>query len=124
MKGAKILVQISDEGAWLHQWFLLMLVFSNSLKKFFSFQLYTQRYYPGYTLAQRLGINTHFLSRITGSIYIKKGSPDNSEGNANIGLNLKFTKRNEEVPGYTKLADNGWTYSDKAMETIGEYLRK
>ncbi|XP_063418054.1 5'-3' exoribonuclease 1-like isoform X2 [Mytilus trossulus] len=89
---------------------------------------FQQRYFPGYNLAQRLGINSHFLSRITGSIFIKKGSREESKDtrgdSVNIGLNLKFTKRNEEVPGYTRLAPNGWTYSEKAMETIGEYLRK
>ncbi|KAH3827404.1 hypothetical protein DPMN_129341 [Dreissena polymorpha] len=39
----------------------------------------------------------------------------------NVGLNLKFTKRQEEVPGFTKLAEgNQWLYSNKLHE---EYIK-
>ncbi|XP_021342502.1 5'-3' exoribonuclease 1-like [Mizuhopecten yessoensis] len=82
------------------------------------------QYYPGYVIAPRLAITSHFLSRMTGCIMVTPGSPDNPNDRfkTNIGLNLKFTKRNEEVPGYTKRTDEGWTYSDKAMEVVGQYL--
>ncbi|KAK3589531.1 hypothetical protein CHS0354_041655 [Potamilus streckersoni] len=84
-----------------------------------------QRYCPGYLLSQKLGVNSHFLSRITGTIYVHPGTPEGSnDQKINIGLNLKFTKRGEEVPGFTKLCDGQWFYSDKAMETISNYLRK
>ncbi|XP_060069308.1 5'-3' exoribonuclease 1-like [Ylistrum balloti] len=84
------------------------------------------QYYPGYAVAPRLSITSHFLSRMTGCIMVTPGSPDNPNERfkTNIGLNLKFTKRNEEVPGYTKKTEEGWTYSDKALQVVSEYLRE
>ena len=41
-----------------------------------------------------------------------------------VGLNLKFTKRQEEVPGYTKMFEGQWTYSEKALNTVREYMQK
>ncbi|XP_070207130.1 5'-3' exoribonuclease 1-like isoform X3 [Littorina saxatilis] len=81
-----------------------------------------RQYMPGYVAAQRLGISKHLLARITGTILILRGDGGNTESKANIGLNLKFTKRGEEVPGYTKKTDDGWLYSDKCLETINKYL--
>lgn len=50
------------------------------------------KYYPGYRAAQMLGISSHLLSRLTGSLYVLKG-PREAElehtGKINIGLNLK-----------------------------------
>ncbi|CAB1317628.1 unnamed protein product, partial [Coregonus sp. 'balchen'] len=63
---------------------------------------YCVKYSPGYVLASRLGI--------TG--YLK----------ANVGLNLKFNKKNEEVPGYTKRTEKEWLYSDAVEELMAEYL--
>ncbi|KAL3861178.1 hypothetical protein ACJMK2_007243 [Sinanodonta woodiana] len=84
-----------------------------------------QRYSHGYLLAQKLGVSSHFVSRVTGTIYVHPGTPeDSNDQKINIGLNLKFTKRGEEVPGFTKLCDGQWLYSDKAMDTIDNYLRK
>ncbi|KAK7476098.1 hypothetical protein BaRGS_00032652 [Batillaria attramentaria] len=82
------------------------------------------QYMPGYIAAQRLGVSTHFVSRITGTILILRGDGGNPESRANIGLNLKFTKRGEEVPGYTKKTDDGWQYSERAVETIHNYMSK
>ncbi|ESO88894.1 hypothetical protein LOTGIDRAFT_165314, partial [Lottia gigantea] len=85
----------------------------------------TTNYVPGYVAAQKLGVHTHFLSRITGTIYLQRGSPDSpSNGKANVGLNLKFSKRGMEVPGYTKKTEDGWLYSKKSVEAIGQYLDK
>lgn len=67
----------------------------------------------------------HFLARITGCVFVQRGSRENpSEQRSNIGLNLKLTKRNEEVPGYTKYTEVGWMYSEKAVDTVMEYLRQ
>ncbi|XP_033763186.1 5'-3' exoribonuclease 1-like isoform X1 [Pecten maximus] len=82
------------------------------------------QYYPAYAVAPRLSITSHFLSRMTGCIMVTPGSPDNPNERfkTNIGLNLKFTKRNEEVPGYTKKTEEGWTYSDKTLDVVAQYL--
>ncbi|KAK3105106.1 hypothetical protein FSP39_017370 [Pinctada imbricata] len=97
------------------------------LDKFaYNSERYSQQFFPGYIAAQRAGISSHFLSRITGSIFVKPGSADNpQEGhNINIGLNMKFTKRSEEMPGYTKQTTDGWTYSQKAISTVSEYMQR
>lgn len=39
-----------------------------------------------------------------------------------MGLNLKFNKKNEEVPGYTKRTEKEWLYSDAVEELMSEYL--
>lgn len=62
-------------------------------------QAYTQqktRYMHGSIAAQRLGISSHLLSRITGTIYVIQNSMEELT-KYNFGLNLKFNKRNEEV---------------------------
>jgi len=50
----------------------------------------------GSIAAQRLGISSHLLSRITGTIYVIQASQE-EVAKHNIGLNLKFNKKNEEV---------------------------
>lgn len=50
----------------------------------------------GSIAAQRLGISSHLLSRITGTIYVIQASKEELTKH-NLGLNLKFNKRNEEV---------------------------
>lgn len=44
------------------------------------------------------------------------------EQRANVGLNLKFNKKNEEVPGYTKRTEKEWLYSAAVEELLAEYL--
>ena len=44
------------------------------------------------------------------------------EQKANVGLNLKFNKKNEEVPGYTKRTEKEWLYSVAVEELLAEYL--
>ncbi|XP_075211430.1 5'-3' exoribonuclease pacman isoform X2 [Lycorma delicatula] len=80
----------------------------------------------GHSMAQRLGISSHLLSRITGSIFVVDVEPGASTETAqktNIGLNLKFNKKNEEVCGYTKKENGQWFYSMKAGQLINDYLK-
>lgn len=56
---------------------------------------FEKTFVASYLAAQRLGISSHLLSRITGTIYLKKDVNDSSK--LNIGLNLKMTKQNMEV---------------------------
>uniref|UniRef100_A0A3Q1GQX5 5'-3' exoribonuclease 1 n=1 Tax=Acanthochromis polyacanthus TaxID=80966 RepID=A0A3Q1GQX5_9TELE len=85
---------------------------------------YCVKYNPGYVLASRLGITSYLVSRFSGSIFIGRGSKKNpcGEQKANVGLNLKFNKKNEEVPGYTKRTEKEWLYSAAVEELLAEYL--
>ena len=77
---------------------------------------------PGYVAAQELGVSSHLVSRITGSIYVSRHNDErNTDSKINIGLNLKFSKRNKEIPGFTRKSfSNGreWEYSVKAVDVI------
>ncbi|XP_037315324.2 5'-3' exoribonuclease 1 [Pungitius pungitius] len=85
---------------------------------------YCVKYSPGYVLASRLGITSYLVSRFSGSIFIGRGSKKIpcGEQKANVGLNLKFNKKNEEVPGYTKRTEKEWLYSSAVEELLAEYL--
>ncbi|XP_071070656.1 5'-3' exoribonuclease 1 isoform X3 [Dasypus novemcinctus] len=87
---------------------------------------YSIKYNRGYVLASRLGVSGYLVSRFTGSIFIGRGSRRNPHGDhkANVGLNLKFNKKNEEVPGYTKKVGSEWMYSSAAEQLLGEYLER
>lgn len=54
-------------------------------------------------------------------LFLNDSSPC-GEQKANVGLNLKFNKKNEEVPGYTKRTEKEWVYSAAVEELLGEYL--
>uniref|UniRef100_A0A9J7XHW4 5'-3' exoribonuclease 1 n=2 Tax=Cyprinus carpio TaxID=7962 RepID=A0A9J7XHW4_CYPCA len=87
---------------------------------------YSVKYSPGYVLASRLGVTSYLVSRFSGSIFIGRGSKKNPHGEqkANVGLNLKFNKKNEEVPGYTKRTEKEWLYSAAVEELLAEYLER
>ncbi|XP_030630349.1 5'-3' exoribonuclease 1 [Chanos chanos] len=87
---------------------------------------YSVKYSPGYVLASRLGITSYLVSRFSGSIFIGRGSKKNPHGEqrTNVGLNLKFNKKNEEVPGYTKRTEKEWLYSAAVEELLAEYLER
>ncbi|KAM3932203.1 5'-3' exoribonuclease 1 isoform 2-T2 [Leptodactylus fuscus] len=87
---------------------------------------YSVKYNPGYILASRLGVNGYLVSRFTGSIFIGRGSKKNPHGEqkANVGLNLKFNKKNEEVPGYTKRVGTEWMYSSAVEQLLAEYIER
>ncbi|RXN27877.1 5 -3 exoribonuclease 1 [Labeo rohita] len=87
---------------------------------------YSVKYSPGYVLASRLGITSYLVSRFSGSIFIGRGSKKNPHGEqkVNVGLNLKFNKKNEEVPGYTKRTEKEWLYSAAVEELLAEYLER
>uniref|UniRef100_A0A914V899 5'-3' exoribonuclease 1 n=1 Tax=Plectus sambesii TaxID=2011161 RepID=A0A914V899_9BILA len=89
----------------------------------------------GFSMAKKLRLDNFLLSRLTGTVYLVEGTRnnDNSKSNeyrpdetkVNIGLNLKFSKRNEEVPDYTRRDSNGaWLYSMKTLKIIQEYHNK
>jgi hypothetical protein len=60
-------------------------------------------YYTQYQLAERLDVTPQFLGRITGTIFMlpKRGANEKERTEKfNIGLNLKFSKKNEEVKSF------------------------
>ncbi|XP_021920765.1 5'-3' exoribonuclease 1 isoform X2 [Zootermopsis nevadensis] len=84
-------------------------------------------YMPGNVAAQRLGVSSYLVSRVTGTIYIiqedKNASADSCK-KVNVGLNLKFNKRNEEIPGYTRKLGAVWQYSNKAVDLVQKYMEQ
>uniref|UniRef100_S4RDG8 5'-3' exoribonuclease 1 n=1 Tax=Petromyzon marinus TaxID=7757 RepID=S4RDG8_PETMA len=89
-------------------------------------QSFAVRYSPGYVLANRLAISGHVLSRITGTLLVAKGSRKCPKGDqkCNLGLNLKFNRKNEEVSGYTKRVENEWLYSAATELLLGQYVER
>jgi len=87
-----------------------------------------EKYEPGYRASQRLGMSSHILARVTGSIFIVRGAREqqmDSVSKTNIGLNLKFNKKSEEVCGFTKKSEDGqWLYSSGCVDVLREYQFK
>lgn len=84
------------------------------------FDLVKREYLTNWHMAQRLDMNAHLLSRLTGSVMVLTKEKDR----VNIGLNLKFNSRREEVPGYSKKRDDTWLFSQKTLKLIEEYYEK
>ena len=85
-------------------------------------ELISENYVSNYNMAQRLSISNHLLSRITGTIFVKKSEFENYK--VNIGLNLKFKSRGEEVPGYSKRRNDQWLFTQKVHDITVEYIEK
>ena len=67
-------------------------------EQFYIFQDTSNDYVEGYVASQRLGISGYLFSRITTTFYVTVGSRHAAgTQRSNIGLNLKFNKKNEEV---------------------------
>ncbi|XP_033113698.1 5'-3' exoribonuclease 1-like [Anneissia japonica] len=83
-------------------------------------QNYEQQYFPGYRMAQRLGVTGFVLSRITGSVFVVA----DGGRRLNVGLNLKFNRTNQEIPGFSrKDTEQGWTYSSQVQQILVQYMR-
>ena len=84
-------------------------------------------YMPGFKASQRVGVSPHVVARITGTIFIMRGAREQQSdfaSKSNIGLNLKFVKRQEEVCGYTRRTEEGqWLYSMETVELILQYQK-
>jgi 5'-3' exoribonuclease 1 len=77
------------------------------------------QYMPSFAVAKQLGINPLALSKITSSL-----SVESSGLRLNLGLNLKFERKNLKVLGYSRKGNTGWEYSRKAVELIVQYMTK
>lgn len=65
--------------------------------------------------------HSHILLQVNELCLISSPHGDHK---ANVGLNLKFNKKNEEVPGYTKKVGNEWMYSSAVEQLLAEYLER
>ncbi|CAH0728977.1 unnamed protein product, partial [Brenthis ino] len=80
--------------------------------------------------AAACGISTQMLSRITGTVLVVTGErndlPTETQNKLNIGLNLKFNKKNQEVSGYTRRCKltNAWLYSQRCIDLVRAYERQ
>ncbi|KAI1285345.1 5'-3' exoribonuclease 1 [Halotydeus destructor] len=78
-----------------------------------------ENYMANFAMAQYLGISGHALSRITGTILVRRG-----ESKVNIGLNLRFNARGEEIAGLSKKTENVWLLANKVHDIVKEYHEK
>ncbi|CZR56812.1 probable KEM1-multifunctional nuclease [Phialocephala subalpina] len=78
------------------------------------------QYTPSYAVAKMLQLHPLVLSKLTSSFTISAmGLP-----RLNLGLNLKFEGKKLKVLGYSRRSENGWEFSNKAIELIGQYMLK
>ncbi|CAH2107035.1 unnamed protein product [Euphydryas editha] len=86
-------------------------------------------YRAAHHAAAACGISTHMLSRITGTVLVILGErndlPTETQNKINIGLNLKFNKKNQEVSGYTRRCklSGSWLYSERCVQLVRSYAR-
>lgn len=86
------------------------------------------RFMSGYEAASQLGISPSVFNLLTGTCLVVNGEkrfplPDNTP-KTNIGLQLKFPRRNEETVGYTKKINNQYVYSRKAVDLVELYYQQ
>jgi 5'-3' exoribonuclease 1 len=85
------------------------------------------KWYPGWRIAQNVGITSYVLSRITGALFVFYQNGE-KEQKRNIGLNLRSNKgKGSDVPGFTKRVESGegrseWHYSSDLQESIEKYI--
>ena len=76
-------------------------------------------YSPSFAVAKTLGLNPLALSKITSRFEVIL-----DEGKVNLGLNLKFEAKKLKVLGYSRRNQNGWEFSQKAIDLIRQYMIK
>ena len=78
-----------------------------------------KKYIPSYTVARMLNLNPLVLSKLTSSFFVNSNSLK-----LNLGLNLKFEGKKLKVLGYSRRDESGWSYSEKAVNLIQQYMIK
>eukprot|EP01130_Rhizamoeba_saxonica_P000462 TRINITY_DN1041_c0_g1_i1.p1 TRINITY_DN1041_c0_g1~~TRINITY_DN1041_c0_g1_i1.p1 ORF type:complete len:1371 (+),score=368.40 TRINITY_DN1041_c0_g1_i1:25-4137(+) len=77
------------------------------------------KYFTGKKVARILGIKERTLNQLCGCAYFLD---HNSGKKYNFGLNLKFSKRRQQVMHYTKKQDRSpWEYSELALTVLKNY---
>ncbi|XP_062506213.1 5'-3' exoribonuclease 1-like isoform X2 [Corticium candelabrum] len=75
-------------------------------------------------VADGLGISPLVLSRIASSLQVERINKTKAgdKQTVNIGLNFKFSKRNEEMLGYARYDGDVWKYSRQAEDILAQYV--
>ncbi|KAL1513316.1 hypothetical protein ABEB36_002738 [Hypothenemus hampei] len=81
-------------------------------------------YKPLFNAASQVGMSHFLYSRITGTIFVEIPDGEGGFKNINVGLDLKFNKKNKETPGYTKRIGSTWYYTNKCTELVRAYSEK
>eukprot|EP01113_Clastostelium_recurvatum_P022706 TRINITY_DN2717_c0_g1_i2.p1 TRINITY_DN2717_c0_g1~~TRINITY_DN2717_c0_g1_i2.p1 ORF type:complete len:1752 (+),score=474.29 TRINITY_DN2717_c0_g1_i2:141-5396(+) len=69
-------------------------------------------------VARRVRTSPLILSKITASVFFEPGR-------INLGLNMKFSGKGLQVPGYSrKMETGGWEFTERAIAIIEEYKAK
>ncbi|KAK6056568.1 hypothetical protein COOONC_05927 [Cooperia oncophora] len=96
-----------------------------------SYDNLSMQWMNNYDAGRRIGVDGRLLSRITGTVFLLHERPPEKEGalsipeRINIGLALKFSKRNQEIADYTRRLENGyWQYSNLCVQLISSYRNK
>ena len=74
-------------------------------------------YTPSFAVAKMLNLNPLVLSKITSRFEVIL-----DDGKTNLGLNLKFEAKKLKVLGYSRRSQNGWEFSQKAIDLIRQYM--
>ena len=85
------------------------------------YERHALRYHSMSQVCRMLHISTMLLSKITSMylIYAPKGMR-----REDVGLGLKFEGKQLKVLGYTKKQGRSWEFSDLAVATINDYMKK
>lgn len=75
-------------------------------------------YTASYQVSKDLALHPLVLSKITSSFQVLTLGGLK----VNLGLNLKFEARKLKVLGYTQKSESGWSFSNKAIQLLVEYM--
>ncbi|CAB3383497.1 Hypothetical predicted protein [Cloeon dipterum] len=79
-------------------------------------------YLPCIKVCRFVGLPAATVSKVTGVLLM--ANPKEPRNRINIGLGLKMHMQNKAVPGYAKRDNNEWSYSQKAVDLLREYIRR
>jgi len=80
-------------------------------------QKFRQKHYSIDHLTHAVHAHPRVVSQITGQVWLKKSKTD-------LGLNLKFSGRNEKALGYTDRINGQWFFTQKALDLLIDYHRQ
>eukprot|EP00698_Gefionella_okellyi_P004772 TRINITY_DN14417_c0_g1_i1.p1 TRINITY_DN14417_c0_g1~~TRINITY_DN14417_c0_g1_i1.p1 ORF type:complete len:1502 (+),score=374.72 TRINITY_DN14417_c0_g1_i1:39-4544(+) len=77
---------------------------------------FRDNYVQPYRIAKELGLSMNLLSMMSSSMLANPGRKD-------IGMAMKFERRNLQLPGYTRRRPDGqWEFSDLAKQALVDYV--
>lgn len=74
-------------------------------------------YLSNIQMARTLDLLPIHVSKITGSVFVTKG-----KARFNIGLNLKFNERKQQIANHSKKVNDVWFFSNDVCEIIYDYM--